>query len=297
MTTIGDAKIHTFCVDCFNDPMDDVLKELEGYMQETYPDVVCTSFNSLLIVRIIMQMVHLVYTYYQIVTKVFDPATIVIPTGGGGHVTSGLLVQQLGFPITLISACNEKQMNVYKLLTGQEADTNAIAVKSVSPAIDIVSPYNFERWLFIVTNSNGQLVAEIMEKKDSGKNIQLPEEILSKFDGRVLPFKSSDEEVLSTMQRCWKDYKYVIDPHTATGFTHFFKEKKSLKMPTAYMGCASPMKFPDELSRAGVPVPEEYQRRYDELDKENTFEKKFPYDQEKWLPFLIEYVDKMFTKD
>ena len=39
----------------------------------------------------------------------------------------------------------------------------------------------------------------------------------------LTPVTASDEQLISTMKKCWQEKQYILDPHTAVGFTDYYR--------------------------------------------------------------------------
>lgn len=79
--------IHNYAADCYCDPQDVFLKSFSKDLKALFPQLVITSLNSIIFIRILAQTIHLMYCYYQI-RGTDTRVKFVIPTGGCGHVTS-----------------------------------------------------------------------------------------------------------------------------------------------------------------------------------------------------------------
>ena len=54
-----------------------------------------------------------------------------------------------------------------------------------------------------------------------------------------------DAHIVRVIAQMWKDWRYVIDPHTACAFTDMAQDRVSIVLSTA-----SPAKFPDVVQQA-----------------------------------------------
>ena len=86
MTTISSENIHNFAGNCCCDNFDIFWQEFAGKIKEAYPQLIVTSLNSSLWLRIMLQVAHLMYAYFQ-VSNGLEYVDIVIPTGGAGHLS------------------------------------------------------------------------------------------------------------------------------------------------------------------------------------------------------------------
>jgi len=288
MTTVSSKNIHCMSGHCFCDDLDAFYYSFIGVLKEKYPKLVITSLNSLLWLRIMMQTVHLIYGYFQ-VSKDFQLVDFVIPTGGAGHLTSAVIVQKLGFPISLTPVFNSKNLNTYNFLCGNEIKHGATVSKSLSVAMDIQLPHNLERMIYLWSDYDVDAVKTYMTDFYEKGSCKATPELLKKIQSSMKPFVSTDDDVTSTMKSCYEQYQYIVDPHTAVGFTKHFK--RPAHVPTIYLACASPIKFNNALHKASIPVPDSYNNYLEELKKKKEYLVELPDNQKEWEDFCLKYID------
>ena len=105
MSTKDYDNIHNLAAESHCDPFDGLIYELSKELPKIYPDLVVTSLNSLLWMRIMQQVVHVVYGYFKI-AKYPELLNVVIPTGGGGHLTGKSITSLIVFACMLLSLCS-----------------------------------------------------------------------------------------------------------------------------------------------------------------------------------------------
>ena len=112
---------------------------------------------------------------------------------------------------------------------------------SFAPSMDIQVASNFERFLFYSVGSDGAAVRSIMEtfKRTSAY-------VFENFDRNTFSTsRTSDAQITSIIRSVYADFGYVVDPHTACGFTDLNAEEPTLVLSTAH-----PAKFPDTLEES-----------------------------------------------
>jgi threonine synthase len=57
--------------------------------------------------------------------------------------------------------------------------------------------------------------------------------------------RMDDAGIETTIAEVWQKYRYVVDPHTACGFTNIANDRVSVMLATAH-----PAKFPDVVKKA-----------------------------------------------
>ena len=111
---------------------------------------------------------------------------------------------------------------------------------SHAPSMDIQAASNFERFLYFVLGEKSERVREVMVQIKSGSPV--------KIDLPATTFRASrmdDDTIVKATAQMWKDWQYVLDPHTACGFTDIAQDRVSIVLSTA-----SPAKFPEVVQQA-----------------------------------------------
>ncbi|QQS43595.1 threonine synthase [Candidatus Roizmanbacteria bacterium] len=186
-----------------------------------------TSANSINIGRLLPQLIYYASSWAKLRE---DNLTFVVPSGNMGNVTAGLYAKMIGIPIRkLIIACNSNDPVVKYYKTGMYEKQPAH--KTLSTAMDIGHPSNFERILDAVKSDYG-LFKEIFTA-----------------------VRVTDEETKQVMQKVHKTYSYILDPHTAVAW----KAADILKLDSpVIISTASPVKFAEEIKMsADITVPDQ----------------------------------------
>ena len=95
----------------------------------------------------------------------------------------------------------------------------------------------------------------------------LSREIIKKLKNLYISNVVSDQDILKTITYYYNKYKYLADPHTATGLS-LLKKIKDTSDPHISLACAHPAKFSSAIKKAIGKEPE-----YPDSLK-NIFEKK-----------------------
>ncbi len=117
-----------------------------------------SSANSINISRLLPQSFYYVYASLMVKSrswhnnKIDDPAIIVtVPSGNFGNLTSGLIAQKMGAPITgFIAATNANKTIPDWLLSGTYEPRPSIT--TLANAMDVGAPSNFERMMSMYTH-------------------------------------------------------------------------------------------------------------------------------------------------
>jgi len=83
-------------------------------------------------------------------------------------------------------------------------------------------------------------VRETMAQMKAGGRVVLP-----KPESSFRSTRMDDATIEKVIEQMWKDWQYVLDPHTARAFTDMAQDRVSAALSTA-----SPAKFPEVVQRA-----------------------------------------------
>ena len=186
-----------------------------------------TSANSINIARLIPQSFYYFYAYAQAKKYNDDPVIISVPSGNLGNLTSGLLAKRMGLPIKkFVLSSNINDVAHQYLKTG--IYTPALAIKTISNAMDVGNPSNFVRIQALYDNN-----IEKIRKDVSG-------------------FSFNDSQTIKAIQDVYKKYKYVMDPHGAVGYLGLqnYLQQLNEKVNAIFIETAHPAKFLDSVEEA-----------------------------------------------
>lgn len=199
-------------------------------------EVGLSAVNSINLARILAQCVYHLYAFFRLPEAVREQTTFVVPTGNFGNVLAGWLIQRMGVPIKGFRVATNQNDILHRLFESGRYELGAVS-PSLAPSMDIQVASNFERFLYYAEDCKPAKVREIIQTfKNTGKYT---------FDTfKSDAFSSSrtdDSEIAAIIQRVYKDYGYIIDPHTACGFSGT-GDGVELIFSTAH-----PAKFPDTI--------------------------------------------------
>ncbi|MBI2024859.1 MAG: threonine synthase [Candidatus Harrisonbacteria bacterium] len=175
-----------------------------------------SSANSINIGRLLPQMFY----YF----KGFQSgASFVVPSGNFGNLTAGLFAKKIGLPVKkFIAAINENSVIPEFLATGKLIERKTRM--TISNAMDVGKPSN---WARITDLYQGDRLAM---KKD------------------LEAIAISEAETKKTISEVYKNYGYVVDPHTAVGVAAAFRQPPG--EPKIVLATAHPAKFPKIVESA-----------------------------------------------
>jgi threonine synthase len=198
-----------------------------------------SAVNSINIARVLAQCVYYIWAWLRLPESARSQIEFVVPTGNFGNVLAGWLTQKMGLPgISFRVATNQNDI-LHRFFTAGEYSQGAVS-PSFAPSMDIQAASNFERYLYYMLDQNPARVREVMSQIKSGSAITLNLQSVGIRSSRM-----DDDQIVRVIAQMWKEWQYVVDPHTACAFTDMAKEGVSVVLSTA-----SPAKFPEVVQQA-----------------------------------------------
>ncbi len=198
-----------------------------------------TSANSINVARFLPQAFYYFYAYAQLKT-ISDAAAnnmvVCVPSGNFGNITAGLFAHRMGLPVKrFIAANNRNDIFLEYLNTGKYNPRPSVA--TIANAMDVGDPSNFARILDLYNHSHEAVCAEI-----SGA-------------------RYTDEDIAETMQKCYRETGYLLDPHGACGY-QALKDGLQPGETGVFLETAHPAKFLDTVEGivgSKLEIPEKLQ--------------------------------------
>jgi len=195
-------------------------RELQGQLA-------LTSANSINLGRLIPQSFYYIYGWAQLAPgdgpgqSAVDcdaPVYFCVPSGNFGNLTAGVYAWAWGLPVQgFVAATNRNDVVPEYLRTGDFRPRPS--VPTLSNAMDVGDPSNFERLLYLFHG----------RREEMGSLI------------RGVPI--SDAETRDTMQAVYRERGLLLDPHTAVGVqacrrvrTHLKRGARLISLATAHPG-------------------------------------------------------------
>jgi len=193
-----------------------------------------TSANSINVARFLPQAFYYFNAYARMKAEGRgDNLVICVPSGNFGNITAALFAHRMGLPIKRFIAANNANDIIYNYLqTGVYAPQPSI--QTIANAMDVGDPSNFARIIDLYDNSHDRITQLI-----SGSTYK-------------------DEDIRQTMAACYRENKYILDPHGACGYQAL---KDNLRDGETGVFCetAHPAKFKETVESAigaEVVIPE-----------------------------------------
>lgn len=239
MACTGAGNVFALAVDGTFDDAQAALKEIFGD-QAFRVQHRLSAVNSINLARVLAQCVYYLYAWLRLPAGDRDNVEFVVPTGNFGNVLAGWLLQQMGVPIRGFKVATNQNDILHRLFTTGEYRVSDVH-PSLAPSMDIQVASNFERFLYFSVKRDSARVREIMQTfKQTG------DYRFENFDRATFSAsRTTDAEIPAIIQRVYRDYGYVVDPHTACGFKEHDPERVNIVLSTA-----SPAKFPETIQAA-----------------------------------------------
>ncbi len=180
-----------------------------------------SSANSINIGRLLPQMLYYLWT----AAGLQEPPVFCVPSGNLGNLSAGLLGMLGGMKVNRFVAAHNANSFFPNHLRGA-ADGFTPSVATLSNAMDVGAPSNFERLTHLLT----------------------PERLRQVVWGTSV----ADDDTLSTMRAVYEATGYLADPHTAVGLKAAtrYRERTGDSAPVVVLSTAHPAKFPETVDRA-----------------------------------------------
>ncbi|CAF0778541.1 unnamed protein product [Adineta ricciae] len=258
-TATGD--ICVLGVDADFDYCQTTVKELfsdQNFLSDVHrliPDLHLSSANSINWARFLPQVVFTINSYLQLVEQnrinFGDSIDICIPTGNFGNMLGAVYARRLGLPIRhLITASNENNVIADFIRTGSYDLRHRSFQKTISPSIDILISSNLERFLYLLTDGNYELIQQLFNKLAHERNFQVDGSLLQQIQSEIRGDWTTEKECRDMIRKVYLETQQLIDPHTAVGVHVADKLFKSSDVPILISATAHYGKFPQTILQA-----------------------------------------------
>ena len=243
MTTNLEPNVHCIAIDGSFDDCQNLMKSIFGDLAFK-KDFRLGAINSVNWARIMAQIVYYAYAALKLGGK----SSFAVPTGNFGNVFAAYVAYKMGFPIgKLVVATNENDI-LHRFFSSGDYSRGTIHF-TTTPAMDIQVASNFERLLYYRVSGDAVRVTRYMnEFAESGKVIL--EDLDT--DDLFLSTSVSSSESLEVIQSVKDKYDYLLDPHSAVGYTAATQFMSIIDQPIVAVATAHPAKFPEALALAGI---------------------------------------------
>jgi threonine synthase len=193
-----------------------------------------TSANSINVARFLPQSFYYFNAYARMkALGLADNLVMCVPSGNFGNICSALFGRKMGLPVKRFIAANNANDIFYNYLQTGKYEPKA-SIQTLANAMDVGDPSNFAR-IYDLHNGSHEAITEYI----SGATYK-------------------DEQIRATMQQCYNETGYTLDPHGACGYQAL---KDLLKDGEVGVFCetAHPAKFKEKVNEIigiDVEIPE-----------------------------------------
>ena len=263
MVTQEGENVHVCAVEGNFDDAQTGVKNIFAACQGKALPFLLSSANSINIGRLAPQIMYYFKSYADLLSRkvisLGDKVDFSVPTGNFGDILAGYLAKRLGLPVgTLICASNANNVLTDFIRTGTY-DRRRPLLKTTSPSMDILVSSNLERLLYLLSGDTA-LVAGLMKDLNEKGYYTVPEALLAAIQKEFGAGFCDDGDAQAVIGRVYRDYGYLMDPHTASGW--FVAEQNRGENQMVVLSTASPYKFSTTVLNAigGGTQGTEYER-------------------------------------
>ncbi len=171
-----------------------------------------SSANSINMGRLLPQIF---YIFFALADKE-NAVDCIIPTGNFGDAFSAFLAKQMGAKVGKIIIVNNKNDTTARAIeTGIFDIRERQTQKTISPAIDIRIPSNFERLLFWANGGNAEKILSWHQDLAQKGFFEMDAQTKKNIQAHFSAISVSDAETTAEIQQFFSEYEYLPDPHTA----------------------------------------------------------------------------------
>lgn len=238
MACTGASNVFAIPVPGTFDDAQRVVKDCFGD-QEFVRSVNLSAVNSINIARVLAQCVYYIWAWLRLPAEARATVEFVVPTGNFGNVLAGWLCQQMGMPCGSFRVATNQNDILHRFFSSGDYKQGEVH-PSHAPSMDIQAASNFERYLYFMLNKDQGRVRDVMQRMKAGERVTFP-----KMTSSIRSSRMDNETIPKAIEQMWKDWQYVMDPHTACAFTDMAQDRVSVVLSTA-----SPAKFPEVVQEA-----------------------------------------------
>ena len=235
MTEVIQENVLNIAIEGSYDDCQNIVKTL---LQNNSFNRKVVSLNSINWLRVMGQT-----AYYVWLTKQFSsPINVAIPSGNFGNAYSAWYGRDNGLPINEIFCSSNINDVLTRFISSGKLEPKE-TIPSVAPSMDIQIPSSLERLIY---NLEGE-TSSFYDQLQSDKIASLSEESILKLQNIFSSLSFNDAMILKEIELFYKNYGWIIDPHTATALSS--SASFSSNLPVVGIATASPEKFSNVISK------------------------------------------------
>lgn len=247
MTATGADNVHNLALEGDFDGTQAILKQLladDQFRRRTR----LAAVNSINWTRVAAQSVYFAQAQAQLGAA--TPIRFVVPTGNFGDALAGYVASRCGLltGFDVVAAVNAN--DAFARLVAGKPLTKGLTHPTLSPAMDIQLPSNFERLFFEASGRDGPVVSRAYAQLASQGEAPLPSDAAARLANMGLSAERvSDAETLEEIRRTYAETGWIVCPHTAVGLAAARRAAPAAG-PTVTLATAHAAKFPETIQQA-----------------------------------------------
>jgi len=235
MTEVIESNVLNIAINGSYDDCQKIVKEL---LQKNSFENQVISLNSINWLRVMGQT-----AYYVWLTKQFSsPINIAIPSGNFGNAYSAWFGRNNGLPINEIF-CASNTNDVLTRFIHNGCLEPKETTQTFAPSMDIQIPSSLERLIYDLQGDTTKFYTSLQDASradlDSGS--------LQKLQHIFSSSSYDNEMILEEIEKFYKNFQLIIDPHTATALSDIVNFESDL--PVVGVATASPEKFENVINK------------------------------------------------
>ena len=251
MYSLDDKNIHNIAIKGMFDDCQDIVKALQQDA-EFKAKYSLGTVNSINWGRILAQIVYYFKGYFASTTDNSQKVSFCVPSGNFGNICAGHIAREMGLPIDrLIVATNENDVLHDFFTTGKYSPRTADKTYvTSSPSMDISKASNFERFVYLLAEKNGEKIDTLWQDVNAGKGFDMSD-LMANINDKYgfASGKSTHADRIATIKQVYAEDNQLIDPHTADGI----KVAREVRKEGEVIVCAEtalPAKFAETITEA-----------------------------------------------
>lgn len=248
MATVLDKNVFCLAIRGSFDDCQNIVKTmlLDGEFRDSF----CLgAVNSINWARILAQIVYYFYAYFQIRRLTGkNKVRFAVPTGNFGDIFAAWIAARMGLPVSrLVLASNRNKILSDYFQKGIYA--RGKVSRTLSPSMDIQVASNFERYIYYRVGRDPVKVRRLMRKFAEKGRFNLLDTGAIHPDTLFLSGSAGNPATLAEIRRCYRENKYILDPHTAVG-AYVARRFLNKDEPMICLATAHPAKFEQAVNGA-----------------------------------------------
>jgi len=207
-----------------------------------------SSANSINWGRVLPQIVYYISAWCDLIRDgkltPEQPVNFCVPTGNFGNILSAYYAKEMGVPVGKLICASNRNNVLTDFIRSGTYDRNRTFYNTISPSMDILISSNLERLLRALTMSPDEVRGYMDQLSETGR-YEVRDAVKDKLEKCFAAYCCGDSETKAVIRRVYDAHHYLIDPHTAVGFSALEQYRKETGDVTACVvaSTASPFKF------------------------------------------------------